>query len=546
MADLLIAQGQLDEADKTIGGLERTAERLAPMLAAAGETRAAAHERFSAGQMAGGQAAVSGGDSGAAARGGWSTDGRRRSRPQPAGLAMAGKGLCRDRPVGPGGDGLRAGGRVGAKVGWLRSLAADGLGHGRPAGRGRAYYEQALSLGAPPETWLALAGVRLQRQLRLPKTARNWDPFNKALAEAKKAQEKKPPADPWRLTLLEAEYLVARGEEKGQPAEGSIRDALATVPRRRTGVPRCGRTVVAAGRGLPAARSARRCRPDREATGADQGASRRRPVCCGPGSRPTASRYDEARKALTQGWRRCPKRCVPPCGGNSSRLALREGQPDQAREQLLKLHEKEPDNREWVLRLAELAFESGKLVRGRTVGGRAAQAGGPGRPVLAVLSGPPFVGRGQRARRRQARRGVETPGIHPESASLLAEDATCSKGCCRRPAASSSRRRKPIREAIRLGERLPLVYQRLISLLLQTGRAEEADHYLLLMQDQIAPSETLASLEMVVAARRGQIDRALDAARRGVAAASQGSAGPSLARPNALGRPTRPARRKPR
>ncbi len=138
------------------------------------------------------------------------------------------------------------------KVGWLRSLAADAWATAGRPDAAEAYYEQALSLGAPPETWLALAGVRLQRQLRLPKTARDWDPFNKALAEAKKAQEKKPLADPWRLTLLEAEYLVARGEEKGQPAK-AIHDAVELCRAAEREHPDAPRPVAGAGCGLPAA-----------------------------------------------------------------------------------------------------------------------------------------------------------------------------------------------------------------------------------------------------------------------------------------------------
>jgi tetratricopeptide (TPR) repeat protein len=70
-------------------------------------------------------------------------------------------------------------------------------------------------------------------------------------------------------------------------------------------------------------------------------------------------------------------------------------------------------------------------------------------------------------------------------------------------------------EAIRLGERQTLAYERLISLLMQFDRLAEADHYLRLLPEQIAASETLSSLQITVAAQRGQMGRAVEAARRG-------------------------------
>ncbi len=234
LADLLIAQGQLEEADKTIGSLERTAEQIGPspnvpqpaklafrrtndllrakllvakrlyLEAIPVLRRVAVGQQTAAAEVARSRQAWQLLASAYAAVGQW--DQAATAYEQAAELAP--------------------------EVGWLRAMAASAWATaGRPDAAERDY-EQALKLGAPPETWLALAGVRLQRQLRLPKTdqdgnpARDWRPFNEALAEAKKAQEKKPPADPWRLALLEAEYLVARGEEKGQPAQG-IRDAVA-------------------------------------------------------------------------------------------------------------------------------------------------------------------------------------------------------------------------------------------------------------------------------------------------------------------------------
>ena len=252
LADLLIARGQLDAADATIGGLERTADRLGPMLPPPAKLALRRENDFLRAKwlMAKRQyleaipllrrVAV----------------GQQTAAGEAAGSLQAWLWLARAYAAIDQWDQAAAAYEQAAmlapKVGWLRSLAADAWATAGQPDAAEPYYEQALSLGAPPDTWLALASVMLQRQVRLPKTARDWDRFDKALAEARKAQEKKPPADPWRLTLLEAEYLVARGEEKGQAAQG-IGRAVELYRAAERAHPRCAQPVVGAGYGLRAA-----------------------------------------------------------------------------------------------------------------------------------------------------------------------------------------------------------------------------------------------------------------------------------------------------
>ena len=137
LAELFLTQGKLDDADKTIRELDRIAEQIGSKPGSPQANKSALKfKRFPAGKMAGRQAAVHGGDSAAAAGSGRSTIGRRGRRPHPASLAIAGKRLCRPRPVGPSGNGLRACGRSGAEG---RLAAHDGgerLGYGRTAGGG--------------------------------------------------------------------------------------------------------------------------------------------------------------------------------------------------------------------------------------------------------------------------------------------------------------------------------------------------------------------------------------------------------------------------
>ena len=115
LAEVLLAQGRLDEAEKTIAGLEHTAERIAPISAAVRQGGIEANDRFAAGPMVGVKGALSRGRERAAARGGGTTDYRPRDHPQHTGVAMAGRSIRRVRPVGSGSHGLRAGGRAGAE-----------------------------------------------------------------------------------------------------------------------------------------------------------------------------------------------------------------------------------------------------------------------------------------------------------------------------------------------------------------------------------------------------------------------------------------------
>ncbi len=168
-----------------------------------------------------------------------------------------------------------------------------------------------------------------------------------------------------------------------------------------------------------------------------------------------------------------------------------------------------------MLRLAELAFESGKLAEVEQWENELRKLEGPdglfwryyrARRLLAEASGPDDAKLAE-ASKLQAFIQNQRPSW-PKTYLL--------QGLLSEAGGKFEQAAEAYQEAIRLGERLPLAYQRLISLLLQTGRADEADHYLLLMQDQIAPRKRFPRWRWSWPRRRGQIDRALDAARRGV------------------------------
>ncbi len=376
---------------------------------------------------------------------------------------------------------------------------------GRPD-TAEADYQQALSLGAPPETWLALARVRLQRQLRQPKAGRDWEPFNKALAEAKKALENNPPAEPWRLALLEAAYLLARGEEK------QALELYSAAEKEHPDAPNLLLALAAAYEQLDRPKDADRAVKELEGMKGQEGA------VCLMRARLEAGRkqYDEARKRLTDGLKSLPEEMRPALRRELVQLDLRAGQTDQARQQLLALHENEPANRDWVMRLAELAFELGKL-----------DETGRWEDELHKLEGPDgFFWRDYRARRLLAEASGPNDAKLAEASRLQAfiqnqrpswPGTYVLQGLLSEAGGKFEQAAEAYQEAVRLGERTPFVYQRLVSLLLQTNQAEEADHYLALMQAQAGSPESYSSLESAVAARRGQIDRALEAARHRVA-----------------------------
>lgn len=512
LADVLLAQGQLDEADKTIAGLEGTAERIAPIqpqpvklalkrmidslrgrwLMSKGRYLEAVNvlRRVAVGQ---GTTAVEIAQSMQA----WLWLGRTYAalgQWDQAAIAFERAAVLEPKAVSP---------HLGAARAWAAANRSDAA---------ERHYRQALSMDPSAETWLALARVLFQRQLRLPKGTRNWDSFNKALAEAKKPNDKKSLADAWRLKLLEADCLTARAEEPAQ-REQSIHDAVALCREAEREYP----DAVGLLPPLAAAyeRFDRPAETDRilkrlEAVKGQEAAAclLRARFCAG------RKQYEQARKVLTAGLESLPEQVRPAVRQELVQLALREGRTDQALEQLLKLHQAEPANLGPLIQLAEMAFETGKLSEVEQWEKELRKLEGDNglfwqyyraRRLLAEATGPADA-KLVEASKLQA--FVQTQRPTWSRAYLL-------QGLLSEARGKYDQAAEAYQEAIHLGERQPLAYQRLISLLLQTNQIDEADHYLSLMQGQAVPSASYSPLESIVAARRGQIDRALESARRG-------------------------------
>ena len=241
----------------------------------------------------------------------------------------------------------------------------------------------------------------------------------------------------------------------------------------------------------------------------------RSPVCCGPVSMPAANNTTRQRKCWPRAWRRCRPKCVPSCGvrwfksplakaggtrceissANFTRwsrrtwswwYSLRNSPSRRETTRILEQWEKELRKLEGADGLFWQYYGALRLV---------AQASGPEDAKLAHAS--ELQGRVQNQRPAWPKAYVLQ--------GLLSEGR-----------GSFDQAVEAYQEAIRLGEQQSMAYERLISLLTQLDRAAEAEHYLGLLQGQIAGSERLSELEIQVAAKQGQFGRALETARHGV------------------------------
>lgn len=323
------------------------------------------------------------------------------------------------------------------------------------------YYERALQLEDTTETWFALAQVRFQRQSGLSQEERDWDLFDEALQEAKKTPRRGKflPAA-WRIALLEGNYLAQRGTEQG---------------RRDQEVPKALSLFHAAEEEYPWSTGLfQRLASDYKRLGALADADR------------TAA-YG---LVLT---------------------TLRKGDLEEARQQLAKLHEKYPASELLVRQLAELAFEARNVEDAQRWETKLRELEGPNglysqyyqaRRLLAEAKGPEdpnLVRAGGLQAQIQSRRPA-WPVAHLLNGMVLQRRGKLPQAI------------QAYQEAIRLGERHVSVYKRLIRLLYQVQRFDEAHEYLANLRARVPPSQSLSSLEISLAATQGELDWALELA----------------------------------
>ncbi len=225
--------------------------------------------------------------------------------------------------------------------------------------------------------------------------------------------------------------------------------------------------------------------------------------------------YERARKVLTAGLETLPKRAIPALRHELIRLDLAEGKIDGAREELLKAVKADPTNLDSLVQLADLAVQAGDLAEVKQRETELHKLEGDdglfwryyrALRLLAEATGPDDD---KLAEASKLQASVQTQRPTWSKAYVLEGVLLDARGDFDQAADA-------YKEAIRLGERLPLVFQRLISRLLQTNQADEADRYLAIMQNGASTPLRYASLDSAVAANRGQMDRALESARHAV------------------------------
>ncbi len=373
-------------------------------------------------------------------------------------------------------------------------------------------YEKALAIAPEAETWGLYLLAMLRSQLRLPQSERGWDAFEKALAQAKQAAKSDPAQTGWRLAMVEADYAILRAEEKGRrdvglkqsheilrAAEKQYGDSLAALESLALSYERLGANE-------DADRALERLRK----------AAPQSPAVCLLCATVLSHRkqIDKAREGLQKGLSAVRADEQRPLRLAMAGLDLRAGRAEEAWQALEKLHGESPDDRGLLQEILEVALELGKLREMEPFEGKLQALAGVeaadwqfyrARRLLLQAEGP------------QDPRLTEVERLQSE---IHKQRPTWSGGPLLR-GLLAQRRGNPeqaaqaYEESIRLGERRLAAFQRLVLLLYRLQRFRDADRYLGLFRDRWAAiSSELSATELSLTGRAGEMDRALDSARR--------------------------------
>lgn len=357
---------------------------------------------------------------------------------------------------------------------------------------------------------LLLAGARLRSQLKLPPVERDWSAMEKSLAEAKSALNGADEGNAWRLSLLEAEFLLRRSEGQAD-REAGLKAALQVLRSAEKGA---GASIDGLSNLAQAyERLGSTTDTDRMLEKLQQSFSET------PGAYLTSAvvlarrrQFDKARVLMNQGIATVPTDQRLPLQLGLIELYLRDGREEEAWQTLAELRRQEPSNQNVLEQLLELALDYGNFEEAEKL-----------EQTLRGLSGV-LTSDWQfyRARRLLAQAsGPQDPRLS-EAEELLAEirqerpawpRGQLLLGALMERRGNLEKAAIAYQEAIHLGEVRPAVYERLILLLYQLERFKEADKYLTDLRNRSISSSGLATLEISLALRTGQFDRALEAAR---------------------------------
>ena len=396
----------------------------------------------------------------------------------------------------------------------LQLLAADSwMRSGKPDTAIR-HYQQALDTHAAPDLWLALARAQLQSQLRQPAREREWTAFQNSLAHAteKPTSDEAPSlSDPWRATLLNVQFTIAKAGEQSN-RDVIVAAATALLHREEELHP----TAVGLFRRLPMIYE--RLDSQEEANDAlrrfgelvpDQAefllAKARLLI--------GREQFQQARVLLREGLDALPESSHHSIRTALVQIDLEEANFEDAKDGLSRLRDQYPDSIVLVRRLAELAFRQGDFEGVEGWENTLRQLEGPTGSYWRHFRALRLIGQAQTVQDAAFREAVDlTAELQQQRPSWPAPHVL--QGLIRQRQGKIEQAIESYEEALRLGENRLNVYERLIELLNITERFAEASKYLGMLQH--SDSLTLDTLQISVAASQGQFERALRIARQGV------------------------------
>ena len=373
------------------------------------------------------------------------------------------------------------------------------------------YGEQARAIQDSPEIRLFLANTHYRQQLMLRAKDRNWQPFQKAFAEALAAADQASLPAPWRLAVLRANALLAGAmgkspDEVRREALESLRAAEAKYP-----------TSATLLQSLPMAYERLQCPADADRVLATlnnlpnqqfPAVAGRFQLCM------LRKQYVQARDVLRAGIKAIPAQSF------ALRLdlvsaSLAEGKVEEAVQELLRLRADFPNSLLPLRQLAELASESEKMEELQRWEEQLRDGEGP----------DGIFWRYYRAKRLLVQaRDARDPQFY--EAEKLADELQTMRpfwpashllvGLAAQRQGKIEKAINAYESAIRLGERRTRVFEQLIQLLYAKRRFAEAEEYLGRLQEQVPSSANLSTIEIALAAQAGDLNRALAVARRGV------------------------------
>lgn len=394
--------------------------------------------------------------------------------------------------------------RLAAAASWLAANRAD-------VAADRA--EHAIRLNPTARAWYTLAAASFQKQSALPEAERVWDRLEESMLAAEEQADDGTLDEPWRIDLLRADYLLAKGSGSDDPDQGRLQ-AVEALRR--------------AGSKYPFRRDLWQSLPLiyqrlSQAADADAACEHLSQLPDGEGdsilvrTRVLSMRgeYDLAEQTLREATKGSSP--VDPRAAQRELINLKLSRRDlpAARALLLEALKTSPRDLSLLRRVADIALDQRRLEEVAETESAMQRCGGLGetlasyfkvrRLMLQIKSGSdPLLNEAA----SEASKLYEQRPYSPEVISL--------KGLVDQRQGRFDAAIMAFEQAIELGEQRVAIYEQLISLLEKVNRSADAEKYLSRLKSHVPFSQDLTVFESSVEIRRNQPEQALEVAQRGV------------------------------